>query len=244
MTQRPIMPFSRRGQPNSRKAEAARIRIKGTRKGLSITLGDGDWHQLLRKLDARLTLAEAFFRGSQVSLDTGRRDLSQPELEELTHVLASHDIELATLQTVSRLASEAAQALEVRLGLPEPISTHPDTPVPMEEWSEGLLLRRTLRSGQSLKQPGHVVIIGDVNPGAQVIAGGDVIVWGRLRGMVHAGALGNDEAIVCALELRPIQLRIGSHIATSPDEKESASTGPEVASVLDGQIVASPWTHK
>lgn len=93
----------------------------------------------------------------------------------------------------------------------------------MEEISEGLLVRRTLRSGQVLQHLGHVVVIGDVNPGAEIIAGGDVVVWGRVRGTIHAGALGDNKAIVCALELRPTQLRIGSHIATSPPETGTSS---------------------
>lgn len=222
----------------------AGIEIKGTRKGLSITLGEGDWAQLLRELDERLGQAAAFFQGSQVSLRTGRREMGQRELEQIKDILTGHNIELFSVQTRSKYAGEAAQALGVRLALPEANNARREIPARAEEWSEGLLLRHTVRSGQSIRHPGHVVIIGDVNPGAQIIAGGDVVVWGKLRGMVQAGALGSDEAIVCALELRPTLLRIGSHIATSPDEQESTSIQPEVASVLDGQIVAQPWSSR
>lgn len=231
-----VSPFAGRGE--------VRIRIKGTRKGLSITLGEGDWQQLLRELDERLGQAAAFFQGSQVNLRIGKRHIGQRELEEVMRVLARHNIELASLESGSKLAGEAAQALGVRLALPQATHAHPGIPTPNEEWSEGLLLRRTVRSGQSIRHPGHVVIIGDVNPGAEIIAGGDVVVWGKLRGMVQAGALGNNEAIVCALEMRPTQLRIGSYIATSPDEQGSTGLQPEVASVLDGQIVARPWSSK
>ena len=221
------------------------VRIKGTRKGLSITIEQGDWHQVLGELDRRLAQAEAFFRGSQVILNTGRRDLSQTELEAVGRILASHGIELGLLQTSSRAAAEAAQALQVRLGLPEAAPVPSEFAVPAEvEESEGALVRRTLRSGQSVRQPGHVVIIGDVNPGAEVVAGGDVVVWGKLRGTVFAGAMGNEEAVVCALELKPSLLRIGSHVATSPDDKGHKATGPEVASVRDGQIVAKPWINR
>ena len=225
-------------------ATETRIKIKGTRKGLSITLGEGDWQELLRELEGRLSQADAFFQGSQVNLYTGRRDISQHELNELMNLLANHGVELVSLQTASGVAAEAAQALGVRLALPEAIHAQPGTRALSEEVSEGLLLRRTLRSGQSLRHPGHVVIIGDVNPGAEIIAGGDVVVWGRLRGMVHAGALGGDEAIVCALELSPTQLRIGSYIAISPNEKKSKGIQPEIASVLDGRIVAEPWSSR
>ena len=85
-----------------------------------------------------------------------------------------------------------------------------------------------------------LLVIGDVNPGAEVVAGGNVVVWGKLRGMVHAGAMGDDSAIVCALSLAPTQLRIGNHIARPPDEKK-ASPIPEVARVRDDRIVVEPW---
>jgi septum site-determining protein MinC len=106
--------------------------------------------------------------------------------------------------------------------------------------AKAILVHRTLRSGQSLRHPGHIVIIGDVNPGAEVVAGGDILVWGRVRGLVHAGALEDENAVICALELAPTQLRIASHIARSPEERPALPV-PEKASICDGQIVAVPW---
>src|SRR5690606_23505739 len=82
-----------------------------------------------------------------------------------------------------------------------------------------LLLRETVRSGRAIHHEGDVVIVGDVNPGAEIIAGGSVIVWGRLRGMVHAGAYGDHTALICALELSPTQLRIADQIAVAPEGK-------------------------
>ena len=110
-----------------------------------------------------------------------------------------------------------------------------------QDTASGTLVRRTLRSGQVVQHPGHVVVIGDVNPGAEIIAGGDVVVWGKLRGIVHAGAIGDDGAVVCALSLAPLQLRIGSHIARAPEGREDLPERPEIASVQDGEIVAEPW---
>jgi septum site-determining protein MinC len=104
-----------------------------------------------------------------------------------------------------------------------------------------LLVRRTLRSGQAIQHPGHVVVIGDVNPGAEVVAAGDVVVWGRLRGLVHAGAMGDDEALVCALRLTPTQLRIGNHIARPPDQERQDDRPPEMARVQGNRIVVEPW---
>ncbi|HQE19447.1 MAG TPA: septum site-determining protein MinC, partial [Aggregatilineales bacterium] len=106
--------------------------------------------------------------------------------------------------------------------------------------SPGVLVKTTLRSGRVVKHAGHVVVIGDVNPGAQVIAGGDVLVWGRLRGTVHAGANGDTEALVCALDMRPMQLRIANYVAIASDNGEPRPR-PEIASVRDGQIVSEEW---
>jgi septum site-determining protein MinC len=107
------------------------------------------------------------------------------------------------------------------------------------------LVKRILRSGQRIHHDGSVALIGDVNPGAEIAAGGDVLVWGRLRGTVHAGASGNDQAIVCALALSPMLLRIGHYMARSPGgearQPEAQPSVPEMAFVHDGQIVAEPW---
>ena len=111
--------------------------------------------------------------------------------------------------------------------------------------------RGTLRSGQSCRHAGTVVILGDVNPGAQVVCGGDVLVWGRLRGFVHAGAMGDEQAIVAALDFEPVQLRIAGHIAMTPKGasnnpgywfwKREGNGKPEVARVVDEQIFVDPW---
>jgi septum site-determining protein MinC len=81
--------------------------------------------------------------------------------------------------------------------------------------------------------------MGDVNPGAEIVAGGSIVVWGRLRGVVHAGAQGEASAVVCALELTPTQLRIAGEIAVSP--KRKGKVQPEIARLEDGVLVAEPW---
>jgi septum site-determining protein MinC len=106
--------------------------------------------------------------------------------------------------------------------------------------ANGLLLRETLRSGRSVYHNGHIVVIGDVNPGAEVIAAGNVVVWGRLRGLVHAGAHGDAAVVICALALNPTQLRIADQIAIAPGEKRRQPT-PEKVTLIEGQIVAEAW---
>ncbi|HOU23624.1 MAG: putative septum site-determining protein MinC [Chloroflexi bacterium ADurb.Bin180] len=223
----------------------SQVVIKGTRRGPSITLGEGDWKAMLADMEERLQQAPSFFRDSQVHVNVGARDVTGDELRWLLSILNQRGVRLATLRTTSEATANEATALGIRLAPPDAVSDMPGVRVPTADVSEGLLVRRTLRSGQVVQHPGHIVVMGDINPGAEVIAGGDVIVWGRVRGKVHAGALGNSGAVVCALDLAPAQLRIGQLIAVSPDDRvgqeADAQRSPEMAFVLDGQIIAEPW---
>ncbi|MCL4424987.1 MAG: septum site-determining protein MinC [Firmicutes bacterium] len=104
------------------------------------------------------------------------------------------------------------------------------------------MVKRTLRSGQSIRYSGNVVVLGDVNPGAEVVASGDIIVMGVLRGVAHAGAQGNDRAVVAAFRLQPTQLRIGNYISRPPDnESNEPPSGPEVAQIKNGLVVVEAY---
>jgi len=98
-----------------------------------------------------------------------------------------------------------------------------------------ILVQRTLRSGQKIFFDGNVVVLGDVNPGAEIVASGNVIVMGVLRGVVHAGASGDEKAMVMAFRLRPTQLRISNHITRPPDE-DAETDQPEVAKIRNGMV--------
>ena len=93
-----------------------------------------------------------------------------------------------------------------------------------------------MRSGQAISYHGNVVILGDVNPGAEIAATGNVIVMGALRGVVHAGAGGDENAIVLAFKLQPTQLRISDHITRPPDNEIIETDHPEMARIRDGVV--------
>lgn len=103
-----------------------------------------------------------------------------------------------------------------------------------------ILIRRTLRSGQKFYYEGNVIVMGDVNPGAEVVATGHVIVMGQMRGMVHAGAEGDESAMVMAFRLLPTQLRIANHITRPPDDEEPG-TFPEVAKIRNGVVTIESY---
>lgn len=230
---------------------ASQIGIKGIREGLLISVPDrGSFADLLALLNVELAQKQAFLQGSQVALQVGYRKLDKDHLRQLQAVFEQNQLELWAILAEDPSAREAARelALATRLSgsqtdlngnflsqLPEP-----EAPAAVPPLQGGLILKETLRSGRSIYHEGHVVIIGDVNPGAEIVASGDVIVWGRLRGLVHAGALGDETAVICALELNPTQLRIADQIAISPEEKRGRAI-PEQVAIRNGQIVAEMW---
>ncbi|MCQ2560142.1 MAG: septum site-determining protein MinC, partial [Clostridia bacterium] len=77
--------------------------------------------------------------------------------------------------------------------------------------------------------------------GAELIAGGNVLVLGQLRGMVQAGACGNENAVIMAFRLKPMQLRIAGHITRAPDDDEADQDFPEIASIQNGVITIEPF---
>ena len=115
----------------------------------------------------------------------------------------------------------------------------------------GEFYKGTLRSGQVLDCESSIIILGDINPGAQVISKGNIVVLGALKGNAYAGANGNEQAFVAALEMEPIQIKIGDVIGRSADKvqnvkkrgkKKPIPAEPQVAIVKDGNIYIEPIT--
>jgi septum site-determining protein MinC len=134
---------------------------------------------------------------------------------------------------VPALAAAAAAAGNAPITTPSPAPGRP------EEGRRTHTVHRTLRSGTSIRFDGDVYVFGDVNPGAQVIATGNIVVLGALKGVGHAGAAGDEESFILAFDLRPTQLRIGRKIASMP-ARPASSAGPalpEKASVVGDQII-------
>jgi septum site-determining protein MinC len=115
------------------------------------------------------------------------------------------------------------------------------TPALPEPGQRTLYVRRTLRSGASVRFEGDIVVMGDVNPGAQVIGAGNVLVLGALKGLAHAGSAGNEDAFILAFDLRPTQLRIARKIAIPPQRIPNSRFDPEVARIEDDHVVVEPY---
>jgi septum site-determining protein MinC len=215
------------------------FQIKGIRDGLLVSIAEGPWSELEAALLVHIDERSTFFNGAHLVMDVGTHALKVAELSEMRDRLSERGISLRTVLSESPLTEATAQnlGLATRLAKPRPVaSTRPVEEVPE---NAALWVKGPLRSGAHVEYMGNVVVIGDVNPGAEIIAGGSIIVWGRLRGVVHAGAQGDGSVMVCALELAPTQLRIAGQIAVSPRKERKPQ--PEMAHLVDGQIRAVNW---
>lgn len=217
--------------------------IKGIREGLLVTARQGNWQEIQEELLAQIENQEAFFKGAKLALDVGEQTLRAIDLGGLIEKLLNRGITLWAVLSSSPKTEQNAQALGLatRIFTPKPErevrSAHGQT----EDGEPAIFIRRTLRSGTKITCPGSVAVLGDINPGAEVIASGNIIVWGKVRGVVHAGAEGDDQCMVCALDLQPMQLRIADIIAVTPSRKGKPQ--PEIARVVDGQVIAEPWMY-
>ena len=219
------------------------INIKGIREGLLVTIGEGSWDDSHQCLLEQLDQQGEFLRGARLALDVGNHPLKATHLSKVRDEIPERDLILWAVLSSSPLTEQTAQTLGLATRLSKPI---PDEGVKrldtaLYDGEEAILVQRTLRSGYNLTYPGHIVVFGDVNPGAEVIASGTIIVWGRLRGLVHAGAEGDKNAYVCALDLRPTQLRIAGQIALV---KGQQGKHPEKALLKSDQVVIEPWKKK
>jgi len=224
------------------------VSIKGIKDGLLVTLSSTEeWQRITQELARRIDTKGDFFAGARVTVDVGERPVPKYELTSLKAVLERRNLTLVVVQTTSKTTYDSAQSLDLRTNAPDIMRRRVNDEVldtmpidPEEQGIPGVLIRRTLRSGRTVHSRGHVVIYGDVNPGAQIIATGDIFIWGKLRGTVHAGAEGDMDAVICALDMSPNQLRIADLIATSPKDKKH-TIRPEMASVRNDQIIVEAW---
>jgi septum site-determining protein MinC len=223
------------------------VGIKGTRTGLVVTLAeDPPLDEVVGELGLRLRHGAAFFRDARITLNLGARTLSAAQLVSLRDLCASQGVTLQHVAVASEGARQAVRAAGLTVA-PAPQAHQAAKADGREAAADkdehtGMLIKRTLRSGVSVRHPSHVVLLGDLHAGAEIIAGGDIVVWGALRGIAHAGALGDEAAGIYALYMAPTQLRIGGQVARPPEHSGDEGC-PEQAKVRDGRIMVEAWVR-
>jgi septum site-determining protein MinC len=217
------------------------VQIKGLRDGLLVTLSGEVWDEQRAVLVVQLDERPAFFKGARLALDVGQQALGVNELVELRDLLSERSISLWAVISESPKTEKTAQllGLATRISKPRPEEARRFAVEDLGD-ETALFLSKTLRSGTRVEFAGHVVVLGDVNPGAEIIAEGNVIIWGRVRGVVHAGAKGDRKAVICALDLSASQLRIADEVAALL--KPPAEPRPEIARInAEGRLQAEDW---
>ena len=196
-----------------------------------------NWWEIWQQMKQRLNAGDRL-RKPNTSLHLVAKDrlLDNRQLQDLAETLNTYQIQLKSVATSRRQTAIAACTLgysveqtQLHTSLTSDIQPTPSA------LADALYLQMTVRSGVEIRHPGTVVILGDINPSGIVIADGDILIWGRLRGVAHAGAGGNRESLIMALQMEPTQLRIADAVARSP-EKTLTSFFPEVAHITSEGI--------
>ncbi len=190
------------------------------------------WTELCQQLKVRLNAGERFWQeNAEVQLMGSDRLLDIRQLQEIADALSEVELQLKRVHTSRRQTAVAAATAGYCVEQQPPVSSlNKSTAQKPQSLAEPLYLQMTVRSGVEIRHPGTIVLLGDVNPGGSVIAGGDILVWGRLRGVVHAGAGGNTNSVIMALQMEPMVIRIAKYVARGP-ETSPAQFFPEVAYV-------------
>lgn len=202
--------------------------IKGNKYGIVVVLDkDISFEQLKEDLIEKFKNASKFFDKASMAISFEGRKLSPEEEREILDIIAEN----SDLNIVCVIDNDEMRENYFKKAVEEKL----------EELSSqtGQFYKGTLRSGQMLESESSIIILGDVNPGAKVIAKGNVIILGSLKGTIYAGANGNEDSFVVALEMAPIQIRIGDTIARSNDaagKPKKIGDGTMIAFVEDENI--------
>ncbi len=202
------------------------VSIKGTRHGLVIVLDPNrEFEEIRNNLFRKMESARGFFKGAKFSFFQENREIPTHQKNELENICRQFG-----------LIPNPGGQVALKTIFPEshhkkPLSSAQNTSGQNGTGENALMVRRCLRSGQRISYPGHIIVLGDVHPGAEVISGGSVFVIGNCSGVVHAGTEGDRAAKVIALQLTPTVLSIAGQ------RYSSEQTGPEPAGCRIAHLV-------
>ena len=207
------------------------IQIKANREGFTLVPDPAaSWEAMIAYLEKRLSESREFFRRAEMTLDLRERPLRTDEIAALHRLLVDRgQVRLVEVKLGEDLNLVMDRPSEHRFAAPR------TSPSPSPD-NSALVIRNTCRSGMRVVSEADCVVLGDVNPGAEIIAGGDVIIFGNLRGVAHAGAAGNRSARIWALSIEPSQIRIADIVAVPPRGSKPTPKRFEIAEIQDNLI--------
>ncbi len=196
--------------------------FKGTKDGITVIFDpDIPFPILCGQLERKVIEAGKFFDNVKTAMAFKGREFTAEEEAELLQIIAKHaTMDITFVKTENSEVKELSELLAKEM-----------SPSNLTKFHKG-----SLRNGQKIEFEGSVVVVGDVNPGAEIKAGGNIIVLGQLKGMAHAGCKGMTDAFVTAIFMAPVQLRIADIITRFPEENKRGPKPPEYAFIQNGQI--------
>lgn len=204
--------------------------LKGNKYGIVVVLDENaEFEEIRTSISEKFKESAKFFGKESMAIAFEGKELSDSEqVELLTIVNETTDLNIVCIMdNDSRREEQFRRTVEAKL---EDMNT-----------GVGQFYRGTLRSGQVLESDRSVIILGDVNPGAKVISAGNIVILGALKGNVYAGAKGDENSFVVALEMNPVQIRIGDTIARCSDKpKRFQKPETKIAYVDGGNIYIDP----
>ena len=205
--------------------------IKGFKAGIILVLNpDASYETLKKDIADKFKASAAFFGEAAKAVSFKGRDLTDEQKMEIVDIIqANCSLSILCIMEDDPETEAAFQKTIERKIMEQDYS------------NTGQFYKGNLRSGQVLDVETSIIIIGDIKPGAKVISKGNVIILGSLKGNVYAGASGNPNAFVVALDMHPVQIRIADTIARSPDNPgKSAKYETKIAFLEDGNIYIEP----
>lgn len=214
--------------------------LKSNKYGINLILNDDmEFKELLQCIVDKFKESEGFFKNAKMAISFEGRKMTQEEEFQIVEAITEN----SSVNIICILDNDQLKEELVRQKI--------DQFEEEQAGKTGEFYKGTLRSGQVLDCETSVVVIGDVNPGAKVISKGNIVILGALKGNAYAGANGNELAFVAALDMDPVQIKIGDVIGRSADKtgndkkkkkQQTPPAEPQVAIVKDGNIYIEPIT--
>ncbi len=199
--------------------------IKGNKSGIRIVLDKQlPFEKLLEEVEHKFRESSDFLGDAQVAVSFDGRKLNEEEEAILLQCIKDN----SRLQVICLVDEDKEREAMFNRSLNEQLMALNS--------NTGQFFKGNLRSGQVMEFETSIVILGDINVGAQVVSTGNVIVLGNLLGTVYAGAAGRENAFIVALKMNPIQIRISDVIARSSDGKHEVPAEPQIAYLRDRAI--------
>ena len=202
------------------------VLFKGTKDGVTVVFdAEAPFEELCEQLKKKVEEAGKFFDNVKTTLAFKGRTFTDEEEAKLVEIITEHtSMQITFLKTENTELKQLTELIEKQV-----------EPHTLTKFHKG-----SLRNGQRIDFDGSIVVIGDINAGAEIRATGNIIVLGQLKGLAHAGYKGMTDAFVAAVFMAPVQLRIADIITRFPEENKRAPKPAEYAFVQDGQIFVMP----